>query len=301
MSRIAVIAVLVGMRMAFATTVHAANFAESVVSYVPGTGFATEFGTGLGFTNTAAVLGVPSRVTPGQFGGWGDPFNPPYLRDQLVSIGTGGSLTVKFSSPVLNNASNPFGIDFIVYGNAGFVITNGDFSGAGITDGTTFGANSGATRVSVSSDNVTYYTLNPSLTPTVDGPFPTDGQADFFLPLNPALKASQFAGKGLTGIRALYVGAAGGAGFDIGWAQNSAGGAANLASIQYVRVDVLGGVSDIDGFVAVPEPAVMTLFLATLAVVGLTGTWRTSGKRAALASIQSRGQSPGWRQERASV
>src|SRR2546426_8446231 len=88
-----------------------AQYAEAVVSYVPGAGFAA------GFTNPAAALGEPSRVTPGMFGGPVDPFDPPYLSRQLVSIGTGGSVTVKFIQPVLNHPLNRFGIDFIIFGN----------------------------------------------------------------------------------------------------------------------------------------------------------------------------------------
>src|SRR5438876_9611741 len=95
-----------------------AQYASTVVSYVPGSGFAA------GYTNPVAALGQPSRVTPGTFGGPVDPFDPPYLSTQLVSIGAGGSLTVKFNTPVLNHPLNRFGLDFIIFGNAFFVITN---------------------------------------------------------------------------------------------------------------------------------------------------------------------------------
>jgi hypothetical protein len=252
-------------------SLHAAGFANSVVSYNPGTGFAKEFGTGLGFTNTAAVLGEPSRVILGAFGGPVDPFNPPYLRDQVLSIGAGGSLTVRFDSPILNHLANPFGIDFIIFGNSGFTITNGNFSSGGITDGTLFGANSGATRVSVSADNVTYFPLSASLAPGVDGYFPTDGAGDFSKPLNPSLRGPDFSGKDLAGIRSLYAGSGGGAGFDIGWAQDATGQSANLSSISFLRVDVLSGASEIDAIVAVPEPTSWMLGLLGLAL--LTAPW----------------------------
>ena len=249
----------------------ATGFADSVLSYNPGTGFAKEFGTGLGFTNLAAVLGEPSRVTPGQFGGPIDPFNPPYLRDQLLSIGTGGSLTIRMDAPILNSPGHPFGIDFIIFGNSGFTITNGDFSGGGITDGTLFGANAGATRVSVSADNVSFFQLTPSLTPGVDSYFPTDGAGDFSKPLNPALRGSDFSGKDLPGMRALYAGSGGGTGFDISWAQNANGQSANLSSISFIRVDVLGGAAEIDAIVAVPEPVPWMLGVlgSTLLIVRL--------------------------------
>src|SRR5262249_8157098 len=148
-------------------------------------------------------------------------------------IGSGGSLTLGFSSPVQNNANNAYGLDFIVFGNNGFQIVNGDFSGGGVTDGSLFGANSGANRVSVSSDGQSFSEFTPSPAPVVDGPFPTDGNGDFSRPLNPALTTAAFAGKDLNGIRQLYAGSAGGTAFDISWARNSSGQPVNLDSIRY--------------------------------------------------------------------
>ena len=250
------------------------GFADSVLSYNPGTGFATEFGSGLGFTNSAAALGEPSRVTPGTFGGPVDPFNAPYLRDQVVSIGTGGSLTVQFNSPLPNNPSNPHGLDFVIFGNAGFVIVNGDYSGGGITDGSLYASNEGGiTRVSISSDGLNYYQLDPALAPTVDQLFPTDGSGNFHLPVDPSLKNDSFNGLGLDGIRALYNGSGGGTGFDISWARNSQGQPVDLDSIQYVRVDVLNGASEIDGFSIVPEPGTWAFIL----LGGIALLWRKLG------------------------
>src|SRR6185436_9976297 len=121
--------------------------------------------------------------------------------------------------------------------------------------------NPGVTRVSVSADNLTYYELNPSLAPVLDGRFPTDGAGNFQLPVNPSLQNSDFAGRNLTGIRALYAGSGGGTGYDIGWARNGLGQSVLLPAISYIRVDVLTGKSEIDGFAAVPEPAIWTLAL----------------------------------------
>jgi hypothetical protein len=263
----------------FTSTAKAAGYAESVISYNPGTGFATEFGSGAGYTNVAAALGEPSRITSGQFGGPVDPFNPPFLRDQILSIGAGGSLTVRLSAPALNAPGNPFGLDFLIFGNAGFAITNGNFSGGGITDGSLFSGNSGSTRVSVSADNITYFSLTPSLTPIVDGLFPTEGLGNFSLPVNPALSGSAFAGLTLGGIRSLYSGSGGGTGFDLNWAQDAAGNRVALDRIQFVRVDVLSGVSEIDAFSVVPEPSATLLSLCGVALVLFARAQRRLGKK----------------------
>ena len=253
------------------THIQAAAYADSVVSYMPGTGFATDFSTGAGLTNAASALGEPSRSTPGDFGGPVDPFNPPYLASEIVSIGAGGSLTLALSAPVLNDPNHPYGLDFDIYGNAGFDITNGNYIGGGVTDGTLFGASTGSTRVYVSDDNQTFYLLDPKRVPTVDALFPTDGAGTFDQPVNPALSGADFAGADLARIRALYAGSAGGAGFDLSWALDANGQPANLAEARFVRVDVLTGAAEIDGISsvgAVPEPAPWTLIgMAAAAIV----------------------------------
>ncbi len=239
----------------------AAGYADAVVSYSPGTGFAP------GFNIANAALGEPSRVTPGSFGGPVDPFNPPYLSDQVVSIGAGGSLTLSFSSPIPNSAGNPHGLDFIIFGNNGFQIVNGDFSGGGVTDGSLFGANTGETRVRVSSDGTQFYELTPSLAPVVDGPFPTDGAGSFSVPVNPSLTSQSFAGKDLAGIRALYAGSGGGTAYDISWARDASGQPVSLSSIRYVQVQVLSGVAEVDGISAVPEPRCILLLLSGIGAI----------------------------------
>jgi hypothetical protein len=245
----------------FVPTIIHAQFADSVVSYNSGNGFAA------GYTDPTAALGAPSQVTPGAFGGPVDPFDPPYLASQIVSVGAGGSLTVHLNTPVQNSASNPFGMDFVIFGNTGFQITNdydADFNpiGTPATDGSLFGNNPGVTRVSVSVDGVNWFTLNPSLAPTVDGLFPTDGSGNSSLPVNPNLTSASFGGQTLAGIESLYAGSAGGTGFDLAWAQDTNGASVLLPNADYVRIDVISGVSEIDAISVVPEPATGALLLS---------------------------------------
>lgn len=237
-------------------SIQAANHAAWVIDYRAGTGAPDSY------RSSSAVLGEPSRETPGDFGGPVDPFSAAWKPEQLLSIGTGGSLTIRFLAPVFDLATNPFGLDFSIFTSSAFVITNGDYSGGGITDGSLFGDNPGTTRVSVSADGVSFFTLDPRQASTVDGLFPTDGRGDFSLPVDPTLRGGDFSGLTLDGIRAKYAGSGGGTGYDIAWARESDGTPILLGQIEYVRIDVLSGKAEVDAFSAVPEPTTLTLGVA---------------------------------------
>ena len=235
------LAALLGVREARAT-----QFATEVVSYEPGVGFAADWSTGAGFTSKDAIIGAPARETPGEWGGPITPFSPPYLLEQILSIGQGGKVTLKFARPIRDEPLNPFGLDFIVFGGAGFTITNGDFSGGGVTDGTLFGQADGKTRVSVSADGDAWFVLNPEQAPKLDAYYPTDGAGDFGLPVNPALAKGDFAGAGLARFSELYAGSGGGTGYDIAWAIDADGAEIALGQVQFVRLEVLSGKAEID-------------------------------------------------------
>src|SRR5258706_15744251 len=174
----------------FVPSIGRAQFANTVISYDHGTGFAPNF------TNSNAALGAPassSGVTP---------FSPPFSTSQLVSIGSGGSLTLELGTPILNNPDNPFGIDLLIFGNSFFVVTNGSGSSAR-TSGAIF-SSSLSTRVEVSADALTWFTLDPARAPIVGTLFPTDGIGDPGRAVNPALTSPDFAGLNLSGIRSLH-------------------------------------------------------------------------------------------------
>ncbi len=250
---------LVLLHATMALHASADNYAVATRDYHPGTG------TPAGYDIPSAITGAPSRETPGEYGGPVDPFSAPWQPSQLLAVGAGGSVTASFNPPILDLASHPFGIDFMVFTSAAFIIANGDYSGGGITDGTLFGDNQGSTRVLVSPDDTHFYVLDPALAPTVDGYFPSDGAGDFSTPVNPALGGSDFAGLTLDGIRSKYGGSAGGTGYDIAWARDESGKPVVLDQVKSVRIDVLSGRADIDGFSVVPEPGVTALGLAGIA------------------------------------
>jgi hypothetical protein len=247
----------------FASLTSHAQFADSVAAYNPGSGVTASY------TNSDRALGAPTTFIGYQNA---DPFNPPYAANNLTEVGPGGSLTLQFNRPIQNAPGHPFGLDFIVFGHAGFMITNGNYSGGGITDGSFFTGGTSVTRVSVSADGLSFYTLNPSLARSVDGLFPTDASGDFSLPVNPALTSGDFAGKDLAGIRALYAGSGGGTGFALSWAQDATGQSVALSSVSFVRVDVLSGDAFLDAISEVPEPG--ALGLAALGAVMALGAAR---------------------------
>ena len=256
---------LLSATIAGRTTATAGGFAAEVIDYQPGVGYATDWATGAGYTDPATALGEPSRVTVDPDPQWGgtfevNPFSGPYLLSQVVSIGEGGSLTIRLGTPATDDPTHPFGLDFLIFGHSAFLITNGDYTGGGITDGSLLGAaEAGSTRVEISADGATFYELNPSLAPVADGLFPTDGGGSFSRAADPALVPDDFDGLGLPGIRALYAGSAGGAGYDLAWALDGEGNPAGLDAAQYIRVSVLSGHAEIDGFSVVPEPTSLAL------------------------------------------
>jgi hypothetical protein len=226
-------------------SVHA-QFADEVLSYNSGTGFAS------GFTNASAALGSPalgSSVTP---------YAPPFSKSQLVSIGAGGEITLQMDSPILNTAANPYGLDFIIFANSFFVESGGSGQSA-TTSGSLF-YHASTIQIEVSQDDVNWYTLNPALAPQAGEWFPTYGGGNPVTPVNPALmNSSDFAGLTLAQVESLYDGSAGGTGYSLSWAQDSSGNSVDLSSVDYVQIDVESGVLDLDAVSVVPEPSTWAL------------------------------------------
>src|SRR4051812_19197646 len=110
--RNSIVRLLAATSLVCVSTLSAATFPGTVVSYNPGVGFVPHY------TDASTLLGQPSRVNP--YGDATDPFDPAYGTDQILSLGTGGSVTVRFDTPVLNLPRNKFGRDFTIFGNSGF-------------------------------------------------------------------------------------------------------------------------------------------------------------------------------------
>jgi hypothetical protein len=234
----------------FVPTVIRAQFADTVISYTQGSGANPSYNT------PSSALGAPTTFIGYQNA---DPFNPPYQSSDIVGIGTGGSLTLQFNTPIQNNAAHPYGLDFIIFGHAGF---NEDFGNGTVLDGSFFTGGTSDVHVSVSADGLTFYTLNLALAPVADGLFPTDASGNPLVAVNPSLTAADFSGQTLSGIESLYAGSAGGAGYDLAWAVDGNNQSVNLSSISFVRLENFGDdPAYIDAISVVPEPTTSALAL----------------------------------------
>jgi hypothetical protein len=239
----------------------ASPYADTVISYDPGTGASA------GYDDPGTALGAPSRTT----GGPSDVtiFNSPWETTDVVSIGAGGHLTVFFDEPIVDDPLNPYGTDLLIFGNSFF------FAGPGFTvDGVS------ADPASVYlSDNGTDFVEVPGV--FADDLFPTQGFLDttdpfggfgglndgtipsnFFLPVDPALSFSDLLGLSYLEVLALYAGSGGGTSVDLA--------SVGLSSAQYVRIEGLAASAEIDAFVnlaAAPEPGALALLLLGLPII----------------------------------
>jgi hypothetical protein len=223
------------------------------------------------YTDPSAVLGAPARYTgEGIWPGAVTPFNPAFSTDQVLSLGSGGQLTVRFDQAITDDAAHPFGVDLLIFGNGSFI--DGDWPN-GVAAGL---FEEGPFTVSVSGDGATFVPLTGTY---YDGMYPTLGYTDltgaydvnagvlptdFTRSVDPNLGASAFIGKTFAEIVAMYDGSGGGIPIDV----HEAG----LSEIHYVRIDVpSGGASpEIDGFAVVPEPTTaMFLGLGGVLLCGL--------------------------------
>ena len=212
---------------------------------------AADVAGGSGYGNPANALGGPSRSVPG----WGDippttvnPVSPAWAADQLVTLAsatdgeTGGSITVEFDHGILDDPRNPFGLDFIVFGNA-MQVLGGDAWFDGVSDPAGVVVSTAELipergLVEVSADGETWFAF-------ADGPYADDfaptlshrydpenpdrslfgdsaytnewwgAPTDATRPVDPAAGPGDFKGRTLAEIAQLYDGSAGGTGFDI--------------------------------------------------------------------------------------
>jgi hypothetical protein len=218
-------------------------FADVMIAFEPGSNPAP------GYTDPFTTLGSPERFTGEDFfPSVVSPFSGPYGIDEIVSIGAGGHLIVKFNTPVTNDPNNLYGIDLLVFCNTSFIdddYPNGLVGGLFSNDGGTIEI----------SDDGDHWELIKDV--AADGPMPTMGYldsgpfdsvpgsmlTDFTRPVDPALTLQRFLGLTHPQVVERYRGSGGGVGIDIG--------AVGLQQISYVRIKNLADAIDnieIDAF-----------------------------------------------------
>lgn len=247
-----------GLCSAALADVASTPFAVEVVSYDAGSNAA------FGYTNPLAALGGITRFTSPDsiWGGPVGPFSPAWGTDEIVSVGAGGHLTLRFDRAITDSPDNLFGIDLIIFSNAGFIL---DFDGTTGSNPTLFGVGGDAT-VQLSADGISWTTVTTvslGLAPTMGyadltDPFATQAGnvlTDFTRAVDPMLGLGSFAGLDVAGIAALYDGSGGGIGIDIA--------GSGLASASFLRlVNNSDERFEIDGVSVVPAPGAFMLMLS---------------------------------------
>jgi hypothetical protein len=263
-------------------------FAASVVSYVSGTGVSySDWLSGDPFTDPETALGRPTVDTTGD--DWYIDESeavpvvavyPAFRSFELTTIGKAGSLTLAFDHRVYDNPANPFGVDFIVFGNSFQVIGSGEGWNNGDPRLTKNGGSAFVEKgvVSVSQDGVSWFAY-PSGTndkgaddfaPTLGRVYDTNrvetalgdwnawwgGPTDPTVPVDPSLAPSNWVQMTVAEISERYRGSAGGTGFDIGELALGTDSVNGRKWIQYVRVERSGSVNPEVDAVADVSPAV---------------------------------------------
>ncbi len=219
--------------VAFAADYDPNDFALEVTSYDDG-GVSSH-------KDPCAALGRPSVDV--DYFGVNRPVVPVYAaweEDQVVKIGFGGHLTLKFSHRVGDDKNNPYGVDFIVFGNTFQRIGGGtnweyqDPAAVTIASDDVF-AEPGL--VSVSQDGETWYSFDDPNLPRADTFAPTLGRTydpnstlatysgwenqwwgdvtNPTVPLDPNLTSADFVGRTVAEMCTIYGQSAGGTGFDL--------------------------------------------------------------------------------------
>lgn len=230
------ICALVGMGMA-AAEAQAAWFASKVVSFDAGSTPAIDFTTGEPFDIPAAALGEPHDLI-GQDAGFPNvlsPFSPPFERDEIVSIGEGGHITLQLARYALVGGGPAIG----VFTNVGMI--DADYpSGLNTDPAFAFGVDDAL--VEVSEDGVNFVSLGtvtfemPSNYYLNAGPFDTIPpqeplRADLGL-ANPVGSLSDFDGVTHAQMLNLFAGSGGGT-----WLNLDAAGLRRIGFIRFTVPD----------------------------------------------------------------
>jgi len=236
------------------------SFAVEVVQFDGGVGGVP------GFDHASSALGAATRFTSpdSPFPSVVSPFSPPFGADEIVSIGAGGSLTLRLGSNIRDRAGHAFGLDFIVFGNAGFVDTS--YPHGVVGDAPFMFGTGAAVLVEASVDGSSWQTVQTrtlDLFPTLGyrdaGPFdttPGSDETDFRVAMDPSLGLSDVAGLDYAGLLSLYGRSGGGIGFDLGLS-----GLESASFLRFTHAGSAGESFQIDAVSVIPAPTTTSLVL----------------------------------------
>ncbi|MBA7696718.1 hypothetical protein ES703_105369 [subsurface metagenome] len=243
---------LAAVLLVFAAQVTASDFAAEVVSY------RGPFG-GSPYDDPNSVLGKPTtRIYSPTFEIFSCSLVYPACNTDpngnklVTTINNGAEIVVKFDHKVADDPGNPYGIDFIVFGNSlfeslGWVSSDTDMEQYFLKSPTDVPGE--PVVISVSQDCNEWYTYSNG--PYGDTAFPTNAYAwdlenhcwgdelDWTRPVDPNLRVSDFDGLSAADAIELYDGSAGGTGFDLA--------ESGYQWIQYIKVNG-SDAGEIDGF-----------------------------------------------------
>ena len=190
------------------------------------------------YSNPQNVLGEPATQNPD--GTRISMVNPPWGSGKITTINETSYIVVKFDHHVEDDPNNPFGIDFIVFGNCmyageGWVTLDTNMEEYHISGG----VSAEPVLVEVSQDGQNWY--NYTNGPYGDTEFPTNAYGwdrtnqqwgellDFTKPVDPSIDSANFVDMTVADvIDTYYNGSAGGTGFDLA--------PSGFPWIQYIKV-----------------------------------------------------------------
>ncbi|MGN0853533.1 MAG: hypothetical protein ACI4Q3_09180 [Kiritimatiellia bacterium] len=222
------------------------------------------------YNSADSVLGHPTMYMDGQWGGPVTPANPAWFAGEVFSLVSDGDeedgpgyVTIAFDHDVVDDPANPFGLDFIVFGNTGITLADTSDYISQLDDPSLMKLTSKGwselAKVEVSQDGKTWYTSEEWK--TSDGFAPTcaylyeperadprlfDGNlywgraALATRPVDPRMDFSDVAGYSVADLSRFYNGSAGGTGYDLALATDASGNELPKKNgrkwIRYVRI-----------------------------------------------------------------
>ena len=293
---------LFGMAIfALAAPAFGAYYATEMVSYSD-----TLTGSSL-YNDPYAVLGAPTTNFANTWGSAATArvklVEPAYNVDLngdkvITTLNTGQEIVVGFDHQVMNDPDNPYGIDFLVFGNGFYTGSGtvsdtsnmntymlsggGTFDGAGWFENVLVSVSQGPEYEGQDQSEWTWYTFSDG--PYGDNAYPTqaylwdaenaewtDTLSDFTMPVNPDVFDELLGQSGVSAADAIaaYNGSGGGTGFDLD--------EFGLDWIQYIKVEGADGFAggEIDAFTDVaPVPVPAAIWLLGSGLIGLVGVRR---------------------------